>query len=175
MATGKANKKEERLEDYSQKTLLSRIEAYFQQIQEEQREPTVPGLCAALNITKRDLTETLARAEALRAAQAPQQGEKGLPRGKRTASHQEKGVLGRSGEEQEKKKEAALLAAADQVERALQRIQDRLEQRRDSMALFLLKQPVYGGYLDRPASSRTGGPVQVEVLLEMPEETEPES
>ena len=41
--------------------------------------------------------------------------------------------------------------------KAMLRIRDDLEQRSDSMSLFRLKQPCYGGYADRPAENGGGG------------------
>ena len=38
------------------------------------------------------------------------------------------------------------------LKRAMDRIQDELEQGKDSMNIFLLKQPCYGGYADKPAN-----------------------
>lgn len=43
------------------------------------------------------------------------------------------------------------------VEKALLEIRDRLEQRKDAGAIFLLKQKPYGGYSDRPIDESTGG------------------
>ena len=40
------------------------------------------------------------------------------------------------------------------VEKASARIADELQQRKDSMAIFLLKQPVYGGYSDKSESDK---------------------
>lgn len=48
------------------------------------------------------------------------------------------------------------------IKRAMLRIRDGLEQRTDTMALFLLKQKRYGGYIDRPAQDG-GGAVQVAI------------
>ena len=38
------------------------------------------------------------------------------------------------------------------IKKAMQRIQDDLEQRTDTMSLFRLKQPCYGGYTDKPSN-----------------------
>ena len=43
------------------------------------------------------------------------------------------------------------------VEKALLEIRDRLEQRKDAAAIFLLKQKPYGGYSDRPEAESSGG------------------
>lgn len=48
------------------------------------------------------------------------------------------------------------------MKKAMQVIADALEQRTDTMALFLLKQPCYGGYTDR-ADGRQGGNLSVTV------------
>lgn len=42
------------------------------------------------------------------------------------------------------------------IKKAMQRIGDELEQRTDTMALFLLKQPSYGGYSDRADLQQQG-------------------
>mgnify|MGYP000849997352 FL=1 len=49
-------------------------------------------------------------------------------------------------------------------QKAILEIRDRLEQRTDSAALFLLKQGVYGGYSDRPAAGG-GGEVTIRVTF----------
>lgn len=41
--------------------------------------------------------------------------------------------------------------------KALLKIRDRLEQRTDTAAIFLLKQKSYGGYTDRPEADSAGG------------------
>lgn len=41
--------------------------------------------------------------------------------------------------------------------KALLEIRDRLEQRTDTAAIFLLKQKAYGGYTDRPEPDSAGG------------------
>ena len=41
--------------------------------------------------------------------------------------------------------------------KALLEIRDRLEQRTDTAAIFLLKQKAYGGYSDRPEANTAGG------------------
>ena len=45
----------------------------------------------------------------------------------------------------------------------MQRIQDDLEQRTDTMSLFRLKQPCYGGYTDKP--SNDGGQLNVNITF----------
>ena len=57
-------------------------------------------------------------------------------------------------------------AAEQEMAEALQKIQDsivnRLMQRNDAMATFLIKQPRYGGYNDKPANSGGNETVKVE-------------
>lgn len=53
---------------------------------------------------------------------------------------------------------------AGPVKKAMLRIQDALEQRDDSKSIFLLKQPCYGGYSDRPGEDK-GGSVQVNITF----------
>ncbi len=48
------------------------------------------------------------------------------------------------------------------MKKAMQIIADALEQRTDTMALFLLKQPCYGGYTDR-ADGKSGGSLAVTI------------
>lgn len=48
------------------------------------------------------------------------------------------------------------------LKRAMLRMRDDLEQRGDTMSLFRLKQPCYGGYADRP-SEEVGGGISVSV------------
>ena len=43
------------------------------------------------------------------------------------------------------------------LKKAMLRMRDDLEQRGDTMSLFRLKQPCYGGYADRPAEDAGGG------------------
>lgn len=43
------------------------------------------------------------------------------------------------------------------AKKALLEIRDRLEQRTDTAAIFLLKQKAYGGYTDRPDPDSAGG------------------
>lgn len=50
------------------------------------------------------------------------------------------------------------------MKRAMQVIADGLEQRTDTMALFLLKQPCYGGYTDR-GDGRQGGNLSVSITF----------
>ncbi len=56
--------------------------------------------------------------------------------------------------------------AESEMAEVLQKIQDsivnRLMQRNDAMATFLIKQPRYGGYNDKPVISGGGEPVKVE-------------
>ena len=42
--------------------------------------------------------------------------------------------------------------------KALLEMRNRFEQRKDSAAIFLLKQPVYGGYTDRPGTDKSNVP-----------------
>ena len=51
-------------------------------------------------------------------------------------------------------------------EKALLEMRDRLEQRKDAGAIFLLKQTPYGGYSDRP--ERESGGIQVQVTFGTP-------
>lgn len=53
---------------------------------------------------------------------------------------------------------------AGAVKKAMLRMQDALEQREDSKSIFLLKQPCYGGYSDRPGDDK-GGNVQVNITF----------
>ena len=57
-------------------------------------------------------------------------------------------------------------AAEQEMAEALQKIQDsivnRLMQRNDAMATFLIKQPRYGGYNDKPTNSGGNETVKVE-------------
>jgi hypothetical protein len=41
---------------------------------------------------------------------------------------------------------------SEPIKKAMRRIQDDLEQRTDTMSLFRLKQPCYGGYTDKPSN-----------------------
>lgn len=52
-------------------------------------------------------------------------------------------------------------------EKALLEIRDRLEQRKDAGAIFLLKQKPYGGYSDRPEAENSGQ-LKVEVTFGKP-------
>lgn len=51
------------------------------------------------------------------------------------------------------------------IKKALARMSDELQQRTDSMALFLLKQPCYGGYTDKPANEHSGDQVHIKVTF----------
>ena len=42
--------------------------------------------------------------------------------------------------------------------KALLEMRNRLEQRKDAAGIFLLKQPIYGGYTDRPAQDKSNVP-----------------
>ena len=52
-------------------------------------------------------------------------------------------------------------------QKALLEMRDRLEQRTDTAAIFLLKQRAYGGYTDRPDAAGTGA-IQVQVTFGNP-------
>lgn len=54
--------------------------------------------------------------------------------------------------------------ASSVLKRAMLRMQDDLEQRNDTMSLFRLKQPCYGGYADRPREE-SGGEVKILVCF----------
>lgn len=56
---------------------------------------------------------------------------------------------------------------ADLLRRGLLRVMDDLEQRDDAKSLFLLKQPCYGGYRDKPEEnvSKGGGALEVRVCF----------
>ena len=49
------------------------------------------------------------------------------------------------------KGEGGYKAFAEPIKKAMDRIRDELEQGRDTMNIFLLKQPCYGGYTDKPS------------------------
>lgn len=51
------------------------------------------------------------------------------------------------------------------IKKALARMSDELQQRTDSMALFLLKQPCYGGYTDKPQGDGAGDTLHVKVTF----------
>ncbi len=48
---------------------------------------------------------------------------------------------------------------------AMDRMRDELEQGSGNVNLFLLKQPCYGGYTDKPAAEDKGGPVEIRVVF----------
>lgn len=54
------------------------------------------------------------------------------------------------------------------TKKALLEIRDRLEQRTDAAAIFLMKQKRYGGYTDRP-EAEGGGQIKVEVTFGRPQ------
>ncbi len=54
---------------------------------------------------------------------------------------------------------------AAELRRGLMRIIDALEQRDDTRSLFLLKQPCYGGYRDKPDEGK-GGVVEVRISFQ---------
>ena len=56
---------------------------------------------------------------------------------------------------------------AELLRRGLLRVQDDLEQRDDAKSLFLLKQPCYGGYRDKPEETapKGGGALEVRVCF----------
>lgn len=53
-------------------------------------------------------------------------------------------------------------------QKALLEIRNRLEQRTDTAAIFLLKQRAYGGYTDRPEADGMGG-IKIEVTFGTPQ------
>lgn len=56
--------------------------------------------------------------------------------------------------------------------KAMLEIRDRLEQRKDTAAIFLLKQQAYGGYSDRPEAGGGGGiKIQVSFGKSKPDST----
>lgn len=55
---------------------------------------------------------------------------------------------------------------AEVLRRGLLRVVDDLEQREDAKSLFLLKQPCYGGYRDKPEEGGKGGAVDVRVCFQ---------
>ena len=60
------------------------------------------------------------------------------------------------------KGEGVYKAYAGPIKKAMDRIRDELEQGRDTMNIFLLKQPCYGGYTDKPGA---GGDGQINVNI----------
>ncbi len=92
------------------------IESYFKSCEERNREPTAPGLCIALGISRDELN-----------TRADTDGE---------------------------------------IRNALLYISDCLEQRRDTMAKFLLRQSIYGAYGEAPDEKAGANPVRVKLLLE---------
>lgn len=59
---------------------------------------------------------------------------------------------------------------AEILRKGLLRIIDALEQREDSKSLFLLKQPCYGGYREKPEESGGGGTLDVKISFQGGEE-----
>ena len=55
---------------------------------------------------------------------------------------------------------------AEVLRRGLLRVMDDLEQRDDAKSLFLLKQPCYGGYRDKPEDTGGGGALEVRVCFQ---------
>jgi hypothetical protein len=51
------------------------------------------------------------------------------------------------------------------MKKALQRMGDELEQRTDTMAVFLLKQACYGGYTDKCDATTGGGNLSVNITF----------
>ncbi|MPM69101.1 hypothetical protein SDC9_116045 [bioreactor metagenome] len=54
---------------------------------------------------------------------------------------------------------------ADVLRKAADAISDRLQQRTDSMAVLSVKQPLYGGFLDRTQSAGSEHAVRIQVTV----------
>jgi hypothetical protein len=106
--------------------LADGVDEYFAMCKETGRKPTRPGLCNHLGIT----TGTWDKWN--RGGQGDSGEKKGLVKG-------------------DSIKQYTLIA-----KRAQQQMSDELEQRTDTMALFLLKQAFYGGYTDKADTSAAG-------------------
>jgi hypothetical protein len=106
--------------------LADGVDEYFAMCKETGRKPTRPGLCNHLGIT----TGTWDKWN--RGGQGDGGEKKGLVKGDSIRQY-------------------SLIA-----KRAQQQMSDELEQRTDTMALFLLKQAFYGGYTDKTDNSAAG-------------------
>lgn len=51
------------------------------------------------------------------------------------------------------------------IKKALARMSDEIQQRTDAMAIFLLKQPCYGGYSDKASDTTGEGEVHIRVTF----------
>lgn len=115
--------------------LADGIDAYFRKCEETGRKPTKPGLCSDLGIST-STWDNWAR-------YARENDGAGLSRVTR-----------------DKYSEYAW-----SIEKAKQYMSDSLQQRTDSMAVFLLKQDCYGGYTDKCEATAAGGSLSVNITF----------
>lgn len=115
--------------------LADGIDSYLNQCEEAKRKPTKPGLCNYLGISTKTLDNWAKQAE---------EAENGTA----------KDVVGNK-----------YRAYAFPIKRAQQAMADELEQRTDTMALFLLKQSWYGGYTDKGDNVPGGGNLAINITF----------
>ena len=119
----------------SAEELADGIEAYFEQCEESRRKPTKPGLCNFLGISTSTWDNWARMAKESQNAEA-------------------KGIV-----------TDLYKAYRWPIEKAKQRMGDELEQRTDAMAVFLLKQPFYGGYSDKCDGPGIGGNMSINITF----------
>lgn len=116
--------------------LADGIEDYFKDCETRNRKPTKPGLCNFLGISTSTWDNWMREGEGKAVKRSLKCGETG---------------------------ESRYNAYIWPMKKALQRMTDELEQRVDTMALFLLKQPSYGGYTDKAGENPMGGNLAVTI------------
>ena len=120
--------------------LADGIDAYFQQCEERNRKPTKPGLCTYLGISTSTWDNW----------------------GRYARENEAGGASGGLNSRVTRDKYSEFTWA---MKKAEQRMSDELQQRTDTMAVFLLKQPCYGGYTDRTDGATGGGALSVNITF----------
>lgn len=118
--------------------LADGISAYFNDCESQGKRPTKPGLCVFLGISTSTWDNWLREGEGKAVKRDLKSGETG---------------------------EHRFAAYVWPMKRAMQVIADGLEQRTDTMAMFLLKQQHYGGYTDRGDSTAGGGVMSINLTF----------
>lgn len=106
--------------EYTPTEMQERIDTYFNDCEETGKKPTVPGLCLRLGITVKQYAGLLQAYNANSNEEAEREGRKSLQ-----------------------------LKHLVRLERARMRMTDILENDTSAMAMFRLKQKLYGGYSDK--------------------------
>lgn len=120
----------------SAQELADGIDAYFKECEDRGKKPTKPGLCTFLNISTSTWDNWMREGDGKAVKRDLRSGETG---------------------------EGRFSAYVWPMKRAMQVIADGLEQRTDTMAMFLLKQPCYGGYSDKCDGAVGGGNMAITI------------